>query len=99
MTLPRKSAPRESAITKSIIAAARERGWWVLKIGAGPWQRPGLPDLLLIKGGVARFMEVKTKVGKVTAHQQAVMTEIERFAGARCDVVRSRDEALAAIDG
>lgn len=92
-------AAREKSITNSIMAAARERGWWVLKIGAGPWQRPGLPDLLLIKEGVARFIEVKAERGKVTPHQQATMLEIERYAGARCDVVRSRDEALAALDG
>ena len=91
--------PSEKSITNSIMKAARERGWWVLKIAAGPWQRPGLPDLLLIKDGVARFLEVKTTRGTVTPHQQATMLEIERYAGARCDVVRSRDEALAAIDG
>lgn len=92
-------APREKTITNSIMKAARERGWWVLKLAAGPWQTPGLPDLLLIKDGTARFMEVKTAVGRLTPHQQAKMTEIERYAGARCDVVRSRDEALAALDG
>jgi Holliday junction resolvase len=91
-------APREKTITNSIMKAARERGWWVLKLAAGPWQTPGLPDLLLIKDGVARFLEVKAAAGRVTPHQQAKMLEIERYAGARCDVVRSRDEALAAIE-
>jgi hypothetical protein len=89
---------REKTITNSIMKAARERGWWCLKLAAGPWQTPGLPDLLLIKDGVARFIEVKASTGRVTPHQQAKMTEIERYAGARCDVVRSRDEALAALD-
>ena len=93
------AATREKTITNSIMAAARERGWWVLKLGAGPWQRPGLPDLLLIKGGQARFMEVKTSTGRVSPRQASCMTEIERYAHARCDVVRSRDEALAALDG
>lgn len=92
-------APREKSITNAIIKAARERGWWAFKIAGGPYQTPGMPDLLLIKDGIARFMEVKTPTGKVSPHQQAKMTEIERHAGARCDVVRSRDEALAALDG
>jgi hypothetical protein len=94
-----RRGPLEKSITNSIMVAARARGWWVMKIGAGPWQRPGLPDLLLIKDGVARFLEVKTATGKVSSTQQSTMLEIERYAGARCDVVRSRDEALAALDG
>jgi len=91
-------APREKSIVASIVKAARERGWWVLKIAGGPYQRPGLPDLLCIRAGVVRFLEVKTPTGRVSPHQQAVMTEIERYAGARCDVVRSRDEALRALE-
>ena len=89
----------EKSITNSVIKAAREKGWWVFKIAGGPYQTPGMPDLLLIKQGIARFLEVKTQSGRVTPHQQAKMAEIERYAGARCDVVRSRDEAVAALDG
>ena len=88
----------EKSITNSIMKAARERGWWVLKLGAGPWQRPGLPDLLCVRNGTAVFLEVKNERGRVSPAQQATMEEIEQHGGARCEVVRSRDEALAALD-
>lgn len=89
--------PLEKTITAAIVKAARSRGWWVLKIAGGAMQRPGLPDLLCIRNGVTVFLEVKTQTGKVSQLQQSVMTEIERDAKCKCEVVRSIDEAIAAL--
>lgn len=87
-------APRlESSIVASITKLARSRGYWVLKIAGGGYQRPGLPDLLCIKNGRATFLEVKRPGQKPTAIQCAVMNEIERFGGAACHVVTSREQA------
>lgn len=60
---------------------ARKRGYWVLKVAGGAYQRPGLPDLVAIKGGVATWLEVKRPGCKVTPRQLAV---IEELMGAGC---------------
>ena len=49
----------ESTITKSIQVSAKARGWWVMKVAGGGFQRPGIPDLLCVKHGRAVFLEVK----------------------------------------
>lgn len=87
------SRARESSIVKSITALAKSRGYWVLKIAGGMYQRPGLPDLMLIKGGRAVFLEAKRPGCRPTPRQLAVMAEISRHAGAPCYVVTSRREA------
>lgn len=85
--------PRESAIVASIVKEARRRGWWVMKIHGGPFQLAGVPDLLLLRGGIAKFFEVKQPGKKPTPIQTQRMGEIEREAGVACHVVTSREEA------
>lgn len=85
--------PLESSITKSIQKSAKSRGWWVMKIAGGPFQRAGVPDLLLIKSGRAVFLEVKQPGKKPTPLQVQVMSEIESVGGAATAVVTSRTEA------
>ena len=85
--------PLESSITKSIQRLAKTRGWWVMKIAGGAFQRAGVPDLLLIKSGRAVFLEVKQPGKKPTPLQAQVMSEISQVGGARTACVTSRDEA------
>jgi len=89
----RRADVRENSIVASISRLARERGYWVLKIAGGHFQRPGLPDLLCLKKGRAIFLEVKRPGCFATPLQQAVMAEIERYGGAACHVVTSREQA------
>ena len=83
----------ESSITKSIQRLAKSRGWWAMKIAGGPFQRAGVPDLLLIKGGKADYLEVKQPGKKATPLQQQVMKEISEVGGAVTAVVTSKAEA------
>jgi hypothetical protein len=69
------------------------RGYWVWKIAGGAYQRPGMPDLLLLKNGRALFFEVKRPGCAPTPLQKAVMSEIEAEGGALCHVVTSKEQA------
>lgn len=85
--------PLESTITKSIQRLAKDRGWWAMKVAGGAFQRPGIPDLLCIRGGRAVFLEVKQPGKKPTPLQSHVMQEIREVGGAVAEVVTSREEA------
>lgn len=85
--------PRESSIVAAIVRAAKDAGWWVMKIHGGPYQMSGVPDLLCIKGGRAMFFEVKQPGKRPTAIQERRMNEIERVGGAACHVVTNREQA------
>lgn len=52
-----KNKPLESAIQSRIIKRLEKGGWMVVKLGIT--NLPGIPDLLALKDGVARFIEVK----------------------------------------
>jgi hypothetical protein len=85
--------PLETSITKSIQKRAVELGWWQMKIAGGGFQRPGIPDLLLLKHGRAVFLEVKQPGKLPTPLQKHVMSEIQTIGGAVAAVVTSREEA------
>lgn len=90
--------PLESTITKSIQASAKARGWWVLKVAGGAFQRPGIPDLLCVKHGRAVWLEVKQPGKKPTPLQAHVIGELRTVGGAVAEVVTSRAEAEEILD-
>jgi len=90
--------PLETSITKAIQKRSTALGWWHLKIAGGGFQRPGIPDLLLVKHGIAVFLEVKQPGKKPTPLQDYVMREIQRVGGAVAAVVCSVDEAEKVLD-
>lgn len=89
----------ESTIVASITKAARAAGWWVMKIHGGPYQMSGVPDLLCIKGGVTKFLEVKQPGKRPTDIQSRRMNEIETVGGVFCHVVTSREQAMKCLEG
>lgn len=52
-----KNKPLESVIQGRIIKRLEKDGWMVIKLGIT--NLPGIPDLLALKDGVVRFIEVK----------------------------------------
>lgn len=82
----------ETRIVESIRRQFEIDGWIVIKIHGGPFQVAGLPDLLLLRNGVACFVEVKTPTGKVTKLQQHWIERI-RAAGFRAGVATNAAEA------
>jgi hypothetical protein len=90
--------PLESTITKSIQVSAKARGWWVLKVAGGAFQRPGIPDLLCVKHGRAVWLEVKQPGKRPTPLQTHVIGELRSLGGAVAEVVTSRAEAEEILD-
>ena len=89
--------PREASIVAAIVRAAKQAGWWVLKIHGGPYQLAGVPDLLCLRDGRAVFLEVKQPGKTATAIQARRMNEIETQGGAPCHVVTSREQAMECL--
>jgi Holliday junction resolvase len=86
----------ETKRQQQIAAYLRSLGYWVMKVHGGPFQMAGVPDLLAIKNGVARWFEVKVAGAKPTPLQLAVMDEL-RQAGCPADVVHSIEEVQACL--
>ena len=70
-----------------------------MKIHGSPYQLAGVPDLLVLCGGLAYFLEVKLPGERPTKIQRHRMAEIELVGGAVCAVVRSVDEAAEVVFG
>jgi hypothetical protein len=90
--------PLETAITKSIVALAKAKGWWTFKIAGGPMQMAGVPDLLCVRDGRAVFLEVKRPGNKPTPLQRQRIHEIKTIGGAVAEVVFSKEEAERWLD-
>lgn len=82
----------ERSITDRILAYLRRRpDTWAVKIGAGPYQRAGLPDILACTHGRLVALEAKRPGKKATPLQAATLAAIRR-AGGIAAVVTSVDE-------
>jgi hypothetical protein len=66
------------------------------KILKGMGLKPGVPDIEIIDGGRAYWLELKAKRGRLTAAQHECHTEIRR-AGALVAVIKSIDEVLPVL--
>lgn len=89
----------ETTLQQNIVRAIRKKygsRCWVLKVHGGPYQKTGVPDLLVIIDGVALWFEVKMPGEDPTEIQKAVMQEI-RAAGCVVAVVESVSEAMATL--
>lgn len=83
----------ETIITNRIVSTLQGFGCLVFKIHGSQYQAAGLPDLLVHRGGMTVWMEVKTPTGKLRPVQEARITQIRRY-GIPVAVVRSPEEAL-----
>ncbi len=93
----KKPAARESALVGAIVEALRAvPGLIVRKRHGTAWGVAGDPDLTGCYRGRHFELEVKTPAGALTRLQKARLAEWSR-AGSITAVVRSVDEALAAL--
>lgn len=89
----------ERRITDGILAYLRNRPQtWRFKVGAGPFQASGLPDIIGCSDGRFFAFEVKTPGRKATPLQAATLAAIRR-AGGVAETVTSVDEARFVLDG
>lgn len=68
-----------------MIDAARALGWWATKIHGNAFQLAGLPDVLCIKDGRARWIECKRPGEEPTKIQTHRMRELAKH-GSPCVV-------------
>lgn len=76
----------ESDIQRRLVSRYEAEGYMVVKISL--CSKPGFPDLMLLKDGMASFVEVKRPGGKPRPLQQYRIAQL-RDAGFRVDVVDS----------
>jgi hypothetical protein len=85
----------ESDIQHRTMDRARSRKCYVRKMVSIAYK--GFPDIIICRGGMILFMEVKTVKGTVTKMQEMEHKKL-REAGATIVVTRGLSEAYAAID-
>jgi hypothetical protein len=83
----------EKAIELGIRREAKRLGYWTMKIAGGPYQLAGVPDLLCIRNGVAKWIEVKKPGGVLSPIQKARIAEIKGESGADVIVAYSVEQA------
>jgi len=89
----------ETRLTRLIERALKALpGLWLAKIHGSGYQRAGIPDLLVCHEGRFIALEVKTESGVVSPIQEHELRTIWE-AGGYSAVVRSVDDALAAVEG
>ena len=64
-------AARVDSNQPEIIAAWERLGYQVINMAAAGHVVPGLPDLLVARGGIVALVEVKSKGGELTDDQEA----------------------------
>lgn len=90
----------EAALTQRCLTWLRAQHptiWW-LKVHGGPYQRAGIPDLLLCKAGRAAAVEFKQPGAAATRLQAYELGKLGE-AGAPSLVCSSFDSFTAFIDG
>lgn len=90
--------PLEKTIERAIRKAAEAGGWLTIKMHGGPMSRAGLPDLLCVRNGEVRWIEVKQPKGHATPLQLATMLKLNHQ-GTPAQVCRSVDDAVAFLAG
>jgi Holliday junction resolvase len=75
----------ESNIQAKLIKQYEAQGYYVIKLIQT--NKNGIPDLLLIKGGIASFVEVKQVKGILSKLQEFRIKELEHY-GSKTDIKR-----------
>ncbi|HEX8089343.1 MAG TPA: VRR-NUC domain-containing protein [Blastocatellia bacterium] len=104
---PRRSAPLEAVVLRSIKAYLRARNIYHIRINSGAIQTKqdhrvqlapeGTPDLFVLYKGVSLFVEAKREGEKPTP-QQLAQHEFIRESGGRVVVATSIDEVRVALN-
>lgn len=90
---------KESELHRDILNEVKRRGWIAFhgSMAHRTFRCPGEPDFLILGDGGRFFMvECKTKTGKVSVEQNAIMAWAKKL-NHQIHVVRSFDEFLAII--
>lgn len=92
---------KEAAIVRKILVLLQARGAWTLKVHGGPFQRPGVPDILAClprPGGPPLFLALEVKrPGETATKLQARELAAIRAAGGLAAVVTSAEDVESLI--
>lgn len=81
----------EETYQNQIIAIAKTHGWLVYHTHDSRRSAPGFPDLVLVRGTVILFLEVKRESGVVSESQSTWMEALRKVTTVDAAVVRPRD--------
>lgn len=81
LTPQRQSPLKESDIQRAIKEYLSWQGWYVVKIHQSLGSHKGIADLYAIRQGRSVWIEVKTKAGRLSVHQEKYRAEIEAHGG------------------
>ena len=84
------NAITEADFQQLVIQTAEANGWLIWHDRDSRRNRAGLPDLLMIRGPVLLFLELKTEKGKVRPEQEAFIGRLKQVKYVHADVVRPR---------
>lgn len=93
----------EHALTKKVTAwlATQPDVWWLKVHGGSPYQRAGVPDLILCVRGLFAAVELKAPdnpSAEPSPTQRAQLKAIRRAGGATIDDARSLDEVKSLVE-
>ena len=89
----------EKVITKQIMAWLKWNGFFVWKQWQGPMSKPGVSDILgVLPDGRFLAVEVKTRKGRLTRHQEAFLAAVNQMGGLAF-VARSLDDVVKVLQG
>ena len=71
----------EAAFQAEVIKYAKERGWLVYHTHDSRRSEPGFPDLVMVRGSVLIFAELKYGTGKPTPEQKAWLKALKLVPG------------------
>jgi len=83
----------ETLLTKKIVAALEDMGCFCIKFHASGFTISGVPDLIVMRGGVTVWLEIKTPTGSLSKIQEHRHLQMRRY-GALIATVRSPEEAM-----
>lgn len=88
-----RAAAKRDANEPEVVRALELAGWTVVRVSD-----TGFPDLVAVRRGVLRLLEVKGPKGELTEAQVKLHQRLSA-AGLPVAIVRSPEEALAAVLG
>ena len=87
----------ESQLSAAVVALAELHGWRVYTVRRSDRARvashtgAGFPDLLLVRAGLVRTVELKREAGRVSETQRAWLAALGECPGVEAGVWRPRD--------
>ncbi len=87
----------ETSITRQIKQVLFQVGYFPIKIAGGPYQKPGISDLLVCGEGKFIAIEVKKPGGRISPLQEQFLNDV-RAAGGIAFVAYSIDDVVRRLE-